>query len=186
MDFFEYILIITSVVYAMAVAQIMSGISRIAQSPGETRAYLAHTIWVLNLFVFIFLVWWAGWEFRAVEWTFPQYGYVLVAPTLLYFACSLLVPQNIGENLLDLETHFFRIRRPLCWSFFLASAFAAADGNVLSDEPLWHEGRYGHLLILCATLFGAFSTNKKAHNVVAIAVLIAIVIIVVTRMWSPR
>lgn len=85
MEFFEYILIITSVIYAMAVAQIMSGISRIAQSTSGTRDYLAHSIWVLNLFVYIFLIWWAGWGFRSVEWTFPQYGYMLVAPTLLFF-----------------------------------------------------------------------------------------------------
>ena len=78
MDFFEYILIITSVVYAMAVAQIMSGFSRIAR-PAQTRTYLG--VWVLNLFAFVFLVWWAGWEFRAVEWTFPLYAYALVAPT---------------------------------------------------------------------------------------------------------
>ena len=186
MDFFEYILIITSVIYAMAVAQIMSGISRIAQSIGETRVYLAHSIWVLNLFVYIFLIWWAGWEFRSVQWTFPQYGYVLVAPTLLFFTCSLLVPQNISGSSLDLEEHFFRIRRPLCWSFFLASVFAAADGNVLSDEPLWHQGRFGHLIVLGAPLFGAFSTSRRLHNAVAIALLIGIIFIIVTRFWNPR
>ena len=33
LDLFEFILIITSVIYALAVAQILSGISRLAQTP---------------------------------------------------------------------------------------------------------------------------------------------------------
>ena len=49
-------------------------------------------IWVFNLFIYIFLIWWATWEFRAVDWTFPQYAYLLIAPTLLFFVCSLLIP----------------------------------------------------------------------------------------------
>ena len=105
MDFFEYILIITSVIFAMAVAQILSGVSRLAQSPATVRPYLAHTVWVFIFFAYIFLIWWATWEFRAIDWTFAQYAYMLIAPTLLFFACSLLVPQRIDGEAVDLEEH---------------------------------------------------------------------------------
>ena len=39
MDLFEFILIITSVIFALAVAQILSGISRIAQSAVAVRPF---------------------------------------------------------------------------------------------------------------------------------------------------
>ena len=83
MDLFEYILILTSVIFALAVAEILDGVSRLAQLPHPVRMFLPHTIWVLNLFVFVFLIWWASWEFRYVDWSFPFYAYMLIAPTLL-------------------------------------------------------------------------------------------------------
>ena len=98
MDHFEFILIITSVIYALAVAQILAGVSRIAQTSSTVRSFVPHTIWVINIFVLIFLIWWAHWEFRAVEWTFPQYAYMLIIPTLLYFTCSLLIPQHLQDG----------------------------------------------------------------------------------------
>ena len=39
MDLFAYILILTSVIYALAVAQVLEGVSRIAQSPTPVRAF---------------------------------------------------------------------------------------------------------------------------------------------------
>jgi hypothetical protein len=118
LDHFEFILVITSVIFALAVAQILSGISRIAQSSSDIHLYLPHSLWVINIFVFIFLIWWASWEFRAVEWTFPRYAYMILAPTLLYFSSSLLMPQQISGQPFSMEEHFLKIRRPLLVSFF--------------------------------------------------------------------
>lgn len=63
MDLFEFILIMTSVIFALAVAQILSGVSRLAQAPGKVQTFPAHTLWVVQLFVSIFLgfscsLWW--------------------------------------------------------------------------------------------------------------------------------
>lgn len=186
MDHFEFILIITSVIYALAVAQILAGISRIAQSSSAVRLFLPHTIWVLNLFVFIFLIWWASWEFRTVQWTFPQYAYMLIAPTLLFFACSLLIPRELQGMTVSMEEHFYRIRRPLFVSYFLAALAVFVDGNLLADEPLWHEGRYGHVTVLAMAIWAYFTTDRRAHYLIAVVSLLAFVLIVVTRFWFPR
>ena len=98
MDLFEFILIITSVIYAMGVAQILSGVSRLAQTDVPIRWYLPHSLWTFTLFVWIFLVWWSAWEFRDLNWTFPLYLYMALAPTLIFFACSLLIPQTIRDS----------------------------------------------------------------------------------------
>jgi hypothetical protein len=112
LDLFEYILIMTSVIFAMAVAQILTGLSRLAQSTSRIRPYLAHSVWTLNLFVMIFANWWANGEFRAVSWTLPMYIYMLVSPTLMFFICSLLFPDNLERGQVDLSDHFLRIRPP--------------------------------------------------------------------------
>lgn len=186
MDLFEFILIITSVIYALAVAQILAGISRIAQSATRIRIYVPHAVWVFNLFIFIFLIWWASWEFRDNQWTFPQYAYMLIAPTLLFFACSLLVPQQLSGDEFNMEEHFFRIRRPLFVSYFFAALAASLDGNFLADEPVWHEGRYSHFTILGLAIWGYVSSNRNAHKIIAGMSMLAYVALIATRFWDPR
>jgi hypothetical protein len=185
LDHFEFILIITSVIFALAVAQILSGISRIAQSKSTIQAFLPHSIWVINLFVFIFLVWWVSWEFRNVQWTFPRYAYMLMAPTLLYFACSLLVPQQLEGPEVSMEEHFFRIRRPLFTSFFFTTLVVMVDGDLLADEPLWHSGRFGNLVMLGLAIWGYVSTNKNAHKVIAIITTLVFMVLIAVRFWNP-
>lgn len=186
MDHFEFILVITSVIFALAVAQILSGISRIAQSKFTIRTFLPHSIWVFNLFVFIFLVWWVTWEFREVQWTFPRYAYMLMAPTLLYFACSLVMPQQIDGPEFSMEEHFFQIQRPLFISFFLTILVVMIDGDVMGKEPLWHSGRFANLAMLGLASWGYLSTNKNAHKVVAGLMMAVFIVLIVFRFWNPR
>lgn len=186
MDLFEYILILTSVIYALAVAQILSGVSRLAQSPVPIRGFLPHKIWIFNLFIFVFLIWWATWEFRNISWTFPKYAYLLIAPTFLFFVCSLLTPLQVGAGENDLENHFLRVHRTFFATLFLAVVTVVVDGNVLADEPLWHSGRYGHLALLATTACGYFTTHRKGHLAIAILFLAALVATTAVRFWLPR
>ena len=186
MDLFEFILVITSVIFALAVAQILSGISRVAQTTATVRYYFPHSLWTLNLFLFIFLIWWASWEFRDIEWTFPRYAYMLIAPTLLFFSCSLLVPQQLTDSNADLEEHFFRIRRPLFASYFLAALTVMIDGNLLSNEPVWHNGRYAQAVVLAAAIWAYIATNRKAHRTIAVVTTLAFFVLIATRFWNPR
>ena len=161
MDLFEYILILTSVIYALAVAQVLAGVSRMAQSPSTIQGYLPQKIWVFNLFLFIFLIWWATWEFRTVDWTIPQYAYLLIAPTLLFFVCSLLTPIRFERGETNIEAHFKRVQRPFFATYFLAVVAVVVDGNLLSNEPVWHSGRYGHVALLAASVGVTFPQADK-------------------------
>jgi len=143
-------------------------------------------MWGLNLFVFIFLVWWATWEFRDIEWSFPKYVYMLIAPTALFFTCSLLLPQEPGDQDVSLEEHFLRIRRSFFASYLIGAFAVMVDGNVLSDEPIWHSGRIGHALILGAGVAGYLSTRKRVQLAVATITLLAYAGLAVTRFLLPR
>ena len=186
MDLFEYILILTSVIYALAVAQILAGVSRMAQSSSTVEHYLPQRIWIFNLFLFIFLIWWATWEFRIVEWTFPQYAYLLVAPTLLFFVCSLLTPLTFEGEVTRIETHFKRVQRPFFATYILAVVAVVVDGNLLSDEPLWHNARYGHVVLLAAAVWGYFTSSRQGQVAVALVTLVALIGTTAARFWVPR
>ncbi len=179
-------MIMTSVIFALAVAQILAGVSRIAQYKSRVRPFFPHSVWTLNLFIVIFLIWWASWEFRSVQWTFPQYAYLLIVPTLLFFACSLLIPQRLEGTEVSMEEHFFRIRRPLFVSYFFAALAAMVAGNLLTGEPLWHEGRFVHVLLLGMAIWAYFSANKNAHKIIAPMSMLAILGLIASRFWIPR
>ena len=173
-------------IYALAVAQILAGVSRMAQSTAKIQHYLPHRIWILNLFLFIFLIWWATWEFRTVDWTFPQYTYLLIAPTLLFFVCSLLTPLTFDQGGSDIEKHFIRVRRPFFATYSLAVVAVVIDGNLLSDEPLWHNARFGHVTLLAASVWGYLTTSQRGQVAVALITLIALVGTAAARFWIPR
>jgi hypothetical protein len=186
MDLFSYILILTSVIYALAVAQILEGVSRLVQSTRPVRPFLPHTLWVSILFLFIFLIWWATWEFRDVEWTFAKYAYMLTAPTLFYLVCSLLMPQKLDGEVVNLEEHFFRVRRLFFAAYFFGSLAVVVDGNVLSNEPIWHTGRIGHVLILGAAVVGYSVSNRRIHLALAVITSATVVVLGITRFLYPR
>ena len=173
-------------IYALAVAQILAGVSRMAQSTTKIEHYLPHRIWIFNLFLFIFLIWWATWEFRTVDWTFPQYTYLLIAPTLLFFVCSLLTPLTFDRDSSDIEKHFIRVRRPFFATYSLAVVAVVIDGNLLSDEPLWHNARIGHVTLLVASVWGYVTPSRRGQVAVALITLIALVGTAAARFWIPR
>ena len=171
-------------IYALGVAEILSGLSRLASAPGRVRTFVAHTLWVGILFTAIFLAWWATWEFREVSWTFPQYFYLVLAPTLLYFACSLALPKPYGEGEIDLEAHFFRVRRPLMWTFLMFTAVIVLDGPLLGTERLIEPVRVWHAIWFLAALLGTQTQGRGTHVAISAVVLSTLAILVATRFWS--
>jgi hypothetical protein len=90
LSFFEFVLVITSVIYALSIAQLLASISRIAQSDLGQKLYPPHALWVAILFLGTLVTWWSLWEFRSIEWTFAAYFLLILQPVVIYFACSLI------------------------------------------------------------------------------------------------
>jgi len=185
LDLFEYILVITSVIYALAIAQILSGIGRLAQTEATIRRFLPHTLWVVILFVCILMFWWAGWEFRAVEWAFPKYLYIMITPIFMFYAASLIIPARTDGQEVNLKKHFSKIKGPVLWSFFIALLTQFADGPLLASEPLWFSGRVIQAVLLCVVIWGVFVKNEQLQAVPPIGVLLFLVFVSLTRLWTP-
>ena len=186
MDLFEFILIITSVVYALAIAQILAGIGRLAQTDATIRWYLPHMLWTVILFTSILITWWAGWEFRDVDWTFPKFVFLFVSPVMILFATSLLIPQQIGDKELDLERHFNKIRKPILLAFLCALFVQFIDGSLLVNQPWWFPGRLPQIAALGAVVVGASTENRKLHTISSAGVILFFANIIYTRFWFPE
>ncbi len=64
MSLFEFIVGMISVIFALAVAQLFLGLAELVRNRARVRFFLAHGIWVVNLFLLTFLHWWTLWTFR--------------------------------------------------------------------------------------------------------------------------
>jgi len=185
LDLFEYILVITSVVYALAMAQVLSGVGRLAQTEATIRRFFPHSLWVVVLFISILMFWWAGWEFRSVEWAFPKYVYTMITPICMFYSSTLIVPARTDIEDVNLERHFSKVRKPVLWSFFVALLTQFADGPLLADEPLWFTGRLLQAAVLSVVILGSLAKSKRLQTLSPIGLLLFLAFVSFTRLWTP-
>jgi len=185
MDFFEFILIITSVIYALCLAPLLTGVVRLLQTESPIRHFIPHSIWAVVMFFTVIIVWWTMWGFRNVEWHFATFVYVVIEPTILFIACSLTFPQKVDGAEVDLEAHMTKVWRPLLLAMFVLSSLIYLDGVVLADEPLWHSARPLQILMLATTAWAFIYNRRITLYVTPVVLSIAITIIVTMRFWSP-
>ena len=93
MSLFEFVSVIIAVVLALGLGQLLVGVSALLKARRRVHGYAPHAIWLANLFVLILIHWWAQWDLRDVEWTYPTFLYVVLGPTLLFLSVSLLMPE---------------------------------------------------------------------------------------------
>ncbi len=185
MDFFEFILIITSVIYALCMAPLLSGFVRLLQFDGEIRHFLPQAVFSLYLFILVPMLWWTIWFLRDADWQFATYLYVIIEPAILFIACSLIFPQRLDGHSYSLEDHYHKIRVPLLTSLFIMSVLAFADGVVIGAEAIWHERRYIQILSLVVLAWALIDRRNIAQYAVAFTGLFTSGALMVIWFWLP-
>ena len=72
MSLFEFVSVIIAVVLALCAGQLLLGVSALIKARLRVRAFVPHTIWIGLLFLLVLQHWWAQWDFRGVDWTYPD------------------------------------------------------------------------------------------------------------------
>jgi hypothetical protein len=185
LTFFEFILVMTSVIYALSVAPLLSGIVRIAQSSYPVHYYLPQAIWTGNTFIMVLLMWWALWGFRAIDWTFADFVFIVCEPVLLLFACSLLFPQRIDGPQVDLKSHFERISRLFFATSFVLMILVSIDGVILGIESLWDSNRYFQATGMALFAWAYADRRPKSQLAIPIIYFALLLVFVGIRWLSP-
>ena len=171
MDFFEFLLIITSVIYALCMAPLLSGFVRVLQFDGQVKYFVPQILLSFYLFMFVVVVWWTIWWFRDVNWHFATYLFVILEPVLMYVACALVFPNKLDGRRFDMETHYYKVRVPILVVVLLAIILVFADGVVMGIESVWHNRRYLQVLTIGLTLWALFDARRIAQYVFTLGVL---------------
>ena len=173
MSQFEYIMVMVSLILALAVAQALRGLSEVVISE---KRFWPHTVWIAYFVALIIQVWWAYWDYSSVEeWRFTTYLFVLLNPIILFACVHLLVPAYRSKDT-DWREHLSSVR---LWVYGLGIVIAGLSmfSNVVYfDSPLLHPYRVFQGLIAAFCLVGIFAKNEKVQNTIPYLLLLTLVI----------
>ena len=96
MEFFNYVMVLASVIVGLAVTHLLQGVAKMIQHPDRKQLYWVHLAWVALMFLNVLFVWW--WEFQLAgvrHWTFELYVFVLSFSVVLYLICAVLMPSAV-------------------------------------------------------------------------------------------
>jgi len=134
MDAFSYVSYLTSVIIALGLTRLSTGVGRVLQAQGEVKLYWPHLVWTLNGSFFLFM-------------------FVLLSPSIAFVLTVLLFPEEMHEAI-DLKQHFFKNSRRF---FMLGAALTLID---LADT--WLKG-WDHLVaqgIQCSVTIAVVFTGN--------------------------
>lgn len=172
MNPFEYIFAIASILLGLAIAELLTGFSRILRQ--ELKPGWLHLLWLAFVFQVQLQLAWGFWNLRVKEaWLYPEFLLVLTGPILLYIAASVLFP-HLGATGKNLSLHLLERRR----AFFLVMAayvaFTSLLGAFFFNQPLLQAGPTALRLVAIASfVFLAVTDRPSVHWVLAIAALLS-------------
>ena len=160
MTFFEYIMVIISIVLDLGITQLLRGFSKIARSETRDRGL---TLWAVLLFVLHLQVWWALWDVReTADWTQFKFYYIVLIPCTLFAMVEFLVPMSSRPEL-DWSAHFRNVRR---WFFPLYVFFcviALLESWLMIGTPLAHPYRIMQLAQVAIGVIGWVAVSERIH-----------------------
>ena len=168
---FEYITLLTSIVIALGITRILSGLGQILRNRNALQHYWVHLLWMANVLLWLLLNWWILYRWRAFEqWNFFLFLFVLVSPTIGFLLSVLLIPEPLGSGL-DLKRHFYQNTR---WFFSLAALLPPLDAVDTLLKGQAHFAAQGPFyvitlsLVFVLCLIGALTKNERFHAAFAV------------------
>ncbi len=172
MSIFEFIMVMVSLILALALAQALRGATEIVTSG---KRYLPHGLWLLVVIMMILQTWWAYWDWNVIsDWQITTYVAALVFPIALFVAVYMLVPATRSGDI-DWRAHFFEVR---IW-FFATIMFLSAYGAFVNvhyfDATFFNFYRVFHAGFLLICMSALLTRNEKIH--LALPILMILILI---------
>jgi len=172
MTLFEFVSVMFSIILGLSLSQMLAGLARLVRDPNEVHSFGPQTIWTGTLVLMHFLLWWSIWDFRDVAWNYPRFVVASVEPLLLFFMGGLLLPSAAGSGMIDLRSHFLRVRPWLMGLYAVLMVLFLLDGPLIfHSESLWSGYRIPQLMGLLAVLLGMKTRDPRRHLLISLVVL---------------
>ena len=135
---FEYLLLLAAVVLGLAISDLAVSTHRLLNAAGRVRWDALAPLAACLAFVRIVTQWWTwyGADGLASRMTFGMFVGVLVSAGLLFLMAAAALPDEIGEEGINLRVHYRQVARRY-WLLF------AAQWTVLNGVSAWAQASIG-------------------------------------------
>ena len=180
MSDFEFVSVILSIVVGLGITRILGGLASALRHRATLRSHWVTTVWAVDALLWQMLYWLGtvnSYRHALPVFTIPSFATLLGGAIALYFAASLILPDEIGPET-DLAQHFSTIRRPFYLVLATTAVLELLDTLSHGVDTLARLGwSYGAALALTfgGSLFGAFSESRRIHEVLCLASLVAVI-----------
>ncbi len=185
MSLFEFILVIVSLILAIGVTRLLEGFIVVVRERDARQVDWVPLAWGGHLFVLVAAHWWSLWDFRNVEWTFPAFFYLLLPPTLLYVAASLLVSGERVETQVIGAEWFERIRVPFLAVMAALILVVTFDGWLLGTEAFWNQLRWFQIVLFACAVTGVLTPHRGFQKLIAALALLVILLLAFVLRFLP-
>ncbi len=164
MSLFEYIMVLTSILISLGIAELLYGVVRVLRSEFQERLFLPQAAWALFLFLHLIVIWWSRWDLHEnFEWNFIQLLLSLAAPILLFILCGLIFP--LKEVARD---HYYRLRKPFFSILFLIAIIDLLHEILIEGSPILSLATPTVLVMAVAIIAARFSQKDLVHGIAAL------------------
>jgi len=156
MSLFEYIMVLTSILIALGLAELLNGIVRSLRSEFEEKIYIPQILWTVLAFVFLLLIWWSRWDLRDnIEWNFLQLLMSLAGPVLIFIVSGLIYPHNK-----DSREYYYRQKNKILILFIMVFLVSILHEILIEGSPALSLATGLLSLHILACIYAVFS-NKE-------------------------
>jgi len=108
MEPFEYVVVITSLISGLGIAQILNGLADIVSGYRHLKISIAHVLMIVSTFINLFQEWFYNYQYSVLveEWTMKVILGLLTYPILLFTLARMLIPTGLRSNEKDLEAYY--------------------------------------------------------------------------------
>ncbi len=167
MDAFEYVVVLTSLILGLGIAQLLTGIADVLSNFKNMKLYWPHTLFVLVIFLLHIQEWWVNYEYASIItiWDLKTVLAILAYPILLFVMARMIFPTGIRGNETDFKTYYQDQWKYIFLIGFITVVISVSLNLWISDIDLIHQIpqlAYGLAYLLFVLLN---IDNSKAHLV---------------------
>ena len=157
MDPFEYVVVLTSLILGLGIAQILTSLADILSNLKHVKLSISHGLLTATVFFLHIQEWWINYEYsqQIKIWTLPIILVILTYPILLFLLARMLFPTGIRGHETDLDS-YYRDQ----WPWFFGIAFGTMMISIwqnmfLQKLPLldsWPQIAFGSIYLIMLIL----------------------------------
>jgi hypothetical protein len=158
---FEHVTLLLSVIFALAMTQILWSATELVWERDKVRFYGLHAVWMVTALLGLLAYWLTIWDLTTVKrWTGFEIALQFFPAIIQYFACSLLSMKREAGDVIDMKA-FYEKQRPAIFTAFSLMWLTAmiptfADGNNLALSG-WIGAELPIFLMVVATVIAGWA-----------------------------